>query len=180
MTKGNCIIIADFERKEILLNSKFILSVFYAKSRNLSLRRKVLVMNAGVAMIEWRTCRKWACNTGAGEAKITIFQEAPFQDALFQEVPGGVLLMVKLTPKSSSNKIGPVAIDAQGQSYVKVYVTAVPENQKANQALIVLLAKKLKIAKSRFVILSGATDRYKRLLISAATIDTLRNAWAQD
>lgn len=113
------------------------------------------------------------------EVKITVFQEKSCQKTLFQEVPGGVLLRVKLTPKSSSNKIRPIAMDAQGKSYVRVYVTAMPENQKANQALVALLSKKLKIAKSRFIILSGATDQYKRLLISAITIDSLTAAWKE-
>ena len=70
-------------------------------------------------------------------------------------------LAVRLTPKASHAKIGEVALDAAGQAYVKVYVTAVPEDNKANKALIDLLAKTLKVPKSSLQIVSGKTDRRK-------------------
>ena len=70
-------------------------------------------------------------------------------------------LTVRLTPKASHTKIGEVALGADGQLYVKVYVTAVPEDNKANKALIDLLAKTLKIPKSNLQIVSGKTDRRK-------------------
>ena len=44
-------------------------------------------------------------------------------------------------------------------------VTAVPEDGKANKAVIALLAKRLKLPKSAIDIASGATDRRKTLLI---------------
>lgn len=70
-------------------------------------------------------------------------------------------LVVRLTPKASHTKIGDIAADADGQIYLKVYVTAVPEDNKANKALIVLLAKTLHIPKSSIHIISGLTDRRK-------------------
>jgi hypothetical protein len=48
---------------------------------------------------------------------------------------------------------------------LKVSVTAVPEDGKANAALVDLLAKTLHIAKRSITIASGATDRRKVLLI---------------
>lgn len=70
-------------------------------------------------------------------------------------------LVVRLTPKASHTKIGEMALDADGQAYLKVYVTAVPEDNKANKALIALLAKTFHIPKSSLYIISGLTDRRK-------------------
>lgn len=70
-------------------------------------------------------------------------------------------LFVRLTPKASHTKIGDIAQDAQGHHYLKVYVTAVPEDNKANKALIALLAKTFHLPKSNFYIISGMTDRHK-------------------
>jgi len=75
--------------------------------------------------------------------------------------PGKVRLQVRLTPKASANRLQDVTPDL----VLKVQVTAVPENGKANQALIALLAKFWKLPKSAFEITSGATDRNKVLLI---------------
>ncbi|MCC9624634.1 DUF167 family protein [Thalassospira sp. MA62] len=77
----------------------------------------------------------------------------------------GVRLFVRLTPKASRNAICGVAMDVDGQAQLKVSVTTVPENGKANQALIKLLAKAAKCPKSSIRIVSGQTDRNKVLRI---------------
>ena len=79
--------------------------------------------------------------------------------------PSGGRLFVRLTPKASRNAIGDVVVDADGQEWLRVSVTTVPENGKANQALIKLLAKAAKCPKSSVRIVSGQTDRAKTLLI---------------
>lgn len=73
----------------------------------------------------------------------------------------GWTLAVLLTPKASHTKIGDVAVDANGQPYLKVYVTAVPEDHKANKALLDLLAKTFRVSKSSLSLISGLTDRRK-------------------
>jgi uncharacterized protein (TIGR00251 family) len=80
-------------------------------------------------------------------------------------VAGGVRLAVKLTPKASRNRIEGVTADGDGFGLLKISVTAVPEDGKANKALIDLLAKSWKIAKRSIQIISGATDRRKILFI---------------
>jgi uncharacterized protein YggU (UPF0235/DUF167 family) len=87
-------------------------------------------------------------------------------NALFHPIKGGVEFRVRLTPKASSNRIGELASDSDGKIYLKVYVTVVPEEGKANQALIALLAKTWKIPKSAFTMISGHTDRSKVLYIT--------------
>jgi uncharacterized protein len=77
----------------------------------------------------------------------------------------GRTLLVKLTPRAAQNKIGEWTENEHGKKILKVYVTAVPEDGKANQSLIALLAKSWKIPKSSIKIVNGATDRLKTLRI---------------
>lgn len=78
---------------------------------------------------------------------------------------GGVRLAVRLSPKASGDRIGGIAAEADGGAVLKVSVTAVPEDGKANAALIALLAKRWKLARSSIEITQGATDRRKTLFI---------------
>lgn len=80
-------------------------------------------------------------------------------------------LAVKLTPKASRNGLQGLAEEADGGAVLKVQVTAVPENGKANAALCKLLSKELKLPKSAITVLSGATDRRKTLSIDGDLVD---------
>ena len=60
--------------------------------------------------------------------------------------------------------------DADGRSVLKVYVTAVPDNGKANEAVLKLLAKAWKLPKTTFSIVRGATHRRKVLEIVGDTV----------
>ena len=78
----------------------------------------------------------------------------------------GIILRVRLTPNSSSCFIKGVFENAEGLHFLKIGVVSVPEKGKANKELIGFLAKKLCIAKNKIQIISGDTDRYKKILIS--------------
>ena len=82
-------------------------------------------------------------------------------------------MVVRLTPKASHTKIGDIAVDADGQPYLKVYVTAVPEDNKANKALLALLSKTFHLPKSSLHIISGLTDRRKVIWFERADLPTL-------
>ncbi|GEM_PF-140462 len=86
----------------------------------------------------------------------------------FEPHPEGIRFHLRLTPKAAQNRIQGVVQDHHGQSLVKIAVTAVPENGKANTALLKFLAKEWKIPKTMLSIESGATDRRKTLLIRGA------------
>jgi uncharacterized protein YggU (UPF0235/DUF167 family) len=88
-------------------------------------------------------------------------------DDPFSPAAGGTRLAVRLTPKAAQNRIDGTALDAEGSAMLKVAVTAVPENGKANAALIALLAKAWKLPKSAIAITAGTTDRRKVLFIDA-------------
>ena len=76
-----------------------------------------------------------------------------------------IRLSVKVTPKASADRIQGWAADEDGARVLKISVTAVPEDGKANKAVIALLAKRLKLPKSAISIASGETSRRKTLLI---------------
>lgn len=67
----------------------------------------------------------------------------------------GQEIAVRVTPKASRNRI---VIEGDN---IRVYVTTIPEDGKANAAVQKLLAKALGVAKSRLVLLRGQTARDK-------------------
>lgn len=79
---------------------------------------------------------------------------------------GASILYVRVTPKAARARIGGIAKDVTGQAYLKVYVVEVPEQGKANVAVVSLLSKQLRIPKSAFELVFGATDKYKRFKIN--------------
>lgn len=74
-------------------------------------------------------------------------------------------IVVKLTPNAGKNEIIEWDTSAPEQPVLNVRVTAVPEDGKANKALIALLSKTWKIPKSEIKIIRGETSRLKTLEI---------------
>jgi hypothetical protein len=54
-----------------------------------------------------------------------------------------------------------VALEASAQGDLKAWVTAAPEDGKANDAVIALLGKSWRLPKSAFALKTGATSRDK-------------------
>ncbi len=78
---------------------------------------------------------------------------------------GHIRLSIKLIPNGGRDAIDGVELDADGNALLKARVSAVPEDGKANKALIALLAKKLRVPKSGISFVSGETARKKILRI---------------
>lgn len=74
-------------------------------------------------------------------------------------VPGRVIA-VRVTPRASRNQVSATVLE-DGSEGLRVSVTTVPEDGKANAAVVKLMAKALGIAPSRLVLLRGATGRDK-------------------
>ncbi len=87
---------------------------------------------------------------------------------LWEEKDDCFFLKVKLTPNASSVGCHGVWVDAKGEAYLKISIISVPEKGKANKELIAFLAKMLHLPKSAFEIVSGLTDRCKKIKIEAA------------
>ena len=93
----------------------------------------------------------------------------------WEENSDGFLLRIKLTPSASFCGFGDVFIDATGTAYLKTYVRSVPEKGKANDELLKMLAKTLKISKKNLQLVYGATDHFKKIRITAAPTDDITN-----
>lgn len=91
----------------------------------------------------------------------------------FSAAPGGVRASLRVTPKASRNKVGGLAERADGGVALKVAVTTVPEDGKANQAVIDLLAKAWKTPKSSISVAAGAQDRNKIVFVAGDPADLL-------
>jgi uncharacterized protein (TIGR00251 family) len=87
------------------------------------------------------------------------------QREICREVTEGLILTIRVTPKSSKNEVAGIYEAANGAAAISVKVSAPPDKGKANQAVIELFAKALKVPKSSLTIVSGETSRSKHLLI---------------
>ena len=70
---------------------------------------------------------------------------------------------VRLTPKGGRDAIEGWAEGPDAKRYLKARVSAPPEDGKANEALIKLLARALGVAKSKLRIVSGSSSRLKTI-----------------
>lgn len=75
-------------------------------------------------------------------------------------VPGAEFAL-RVTPKASRNAI------VASEEGLRVYVTTVPEDGKANAEVVKLLAKALGVPKSRLTLVRGATSRDKLFRLEA-------------
>ncbi len=80
-------------------------------------------------------------------------------------VDEAVLVQVRLTPKSSVDRIDGPEADADGRLHLRARVRAVPEDGKANKALTAMLAKAVGVSKSAVAVVAGHASRAKTLRI---------------
>lgn len=71
----------------------------------------------------------------------------------------GTEIAVRVTPKASRNAI------KEEEGVLRVYVTTVPEDGKANAAVVKLLSKAVGVPKSRLDLVRGHTSRDKVFLV---------------
>ena len=81
-------------------------------------------------------------------------------------IEGGVLVDLRVTPKSSRDEIDAVEQFSDGQPVVKIRVRALPADGQANDAVVALLAKKLRLPKSCVSLERGGASRMKTLRLS--------------
>lgn len=78
----------------------------------------------------------------------------------FSHKDGMFFVSVKATTKASKSEIRGVRSDE-----LLISVTAAPENDKANEAIIDMLSKRLRIPKSGISIVSGGKNKHKQISI---------------
>ncbi len=99
--------------------------------------------------------------------------DVPF-DFPGRETSEGVELFLKITPRASKNRIGNIIDDGQGKFRLCVYVTSPPQDNKANIAVIDLLASFLKIPKSICKIASGEQSRQKTICLHNQRLNDIK------
>ena len=82
---------------------------------------------------------------------------------------------VRLTSKGGRDAIEGWIKGPDGKRYLKARVSAPPEDGKANDALLRLIAKALDVAKTKVRIVSGSASRMK--IIEAETRSPLPASW---
>jgi len=84
---------------------------------------------------------------------------------LFNVHSDGLTFAIKVSPKSKKNYISNIFLDQKNQSVLKIYITAPPEDGKANDAIVKLLAKTWKLKKNQIKIIFGLKDKNKIIII---------------
>ena len=79
---------------------------------------------------------------------------------MIKETSDGLLIRIKIVPNSSKNDL---IIEDE---FIKVKVTAQPNENKSNKALIEFLSKRFKVPKTSIEIVKGDTSKEKTLLFS--------------
>ncbi len=84
---------------------------------------------------------------------------------LFDPASGwGDVLHVVVTSRAASNRIK-INYDADGNREIRVYVTAIPEHGKANEAVLGLLANEMGLPKRSLTITHGEACKHKTIKI---------------
>jgi len=86
-------------------------------------------------------------------------------DKLWAITAEGLVVTVRLTPKGGRDSVDGIAQLSDGSTVLKARVAAAPTEGEANDALIRLLARKLRVAPRDVTLVSGSTSRIKRMLI---------------
>ena len=82
-------------------------------------------------------------------------------------------IVLRVTPRAKRNKV-----QRQPNGSLKVYVTAPPEDGRANEAVIEILAEVLGVKRRQLEIISGGTNRNKVVRtagVSQAQLDAALN-----
>ena len=84
----------------------------------------------------------------------------------FRPGRGGLLLSVRVTPRSRRDEVAGLHTASGGAVSLAVKVTAVPDKGRANKAVIETLAKACRMPKSAFTLVAGDTERNKTILVT--------------
>ncbi|MDP3372371.1 MAG: DUF167 family protein [Candidatus Paracaedibacteraceae bacterium] len=93
----------------------------------------------------------------------------------FRAMKDGIELFVRATPKASKEKIDGIAFDAGDSAYFKIHITAIPEDNQANKAIIGLLANFLSLPKSAITQKSGLTHCLKSFHLKGISTDEVED-----
>lgn len=84
----------------------------------------------------------------------------------WRQAGDALILTCRVTPNAALDRIEGIEQRDDGSAVLRIRVTAVPDRNKANQAVIALLATALGRPKSAFSLVSGHTARIKSVAIA--------------
>jgi len=84
---------------------------------------------------------------------------------VFNKNKCGLTVNIRLTPNARRTAICGIIKVADDQMAIKISINVVPEEGKANKALIAFLSKTWRFSKSSISLLSGTSSRIKTILI---------------
>ena len=83
----------------------------------------------------------------------------------------GIIVNLRISPNAKKNEI------IKDGDIIKVKITALPIDGKANKALVEFLAKNFKIPKTSIEILKGETSKEKTILFKTLDEDKVNNLY---
>lgn len=90
-----------------------------------------------------------------------------------EDTTGGCYLQVRVTPRSSRNRV-----DGPREGALKIRLNAPPVEGKANEALIEFLAECLDLPRRAIILAAGEQSRTKRILVRGRTAADLTRVLA--
>lgn len=86
------------------------------------------------------------------------------------DTPAGAVLNLRIVPRAAKN-----AVQGELGDALKIRLCAPPVDGAANAALVEFLAEAFDLPRARVQILSGATSRTKRVLLSGCSSSMVRS-----
>jgi uncharacterized protein (TIGR00251 family) len=110
-------------------------------------------------------------------AEPSALSAAPGDPVFLRRASGGVTIQLRVQPRARR-----VTLDCTAEGGLKAAVTAAPEDGKANDAVVALLAQAWRLPKSTIEIVRGGTAREKTLSITGepAALAERISAWISE
>lgn len=90
-----------------------------------------------------------------------LLSARPTDPVFLRRNPSGVTVQLRVQPRARR-----LALEVTPEGALKAAVTAAPEDGKANDAVVALLAQAWRLPKSTFEIVRGGTAREKTLMVA--------------
>lgn len=97
------------------------------------------------------------------------------RNTLFTIKNNGLALAIRVSHGASKISIGDIILDQNNKKILKIYITAQPENNKANEAIIKLLSKTWHLKQNQINIVFGLKQRNKIIHISGNSKELLKH-----
>jgi uncharacterized protein (TIGR00251 family) len=78
----------------------------------------------------------------------------------------GLRLAIRLSPRAKADRLNRVSVGADGGRVLAAMVAAPPQDGRANEALLQLLARAWRLPRRDLSIVAGAASRYKTVHIA--------------